>query len=66
MIESWRPEHALNFSEKVLDEEGRMPVLGDSGKRLCPWCELDCRWEEWPEFSEKERKEHPNYCLLEQ
>eukprot|EP00975_Prorocentrum_lima_P014116 2999535-Prorocentrum_lima.AAC.1 len=57
MIDSWRLEHSLDISQTFTEEEGRKPVIGNSGRRLCPWCELDCRWEEWPQFSEKERKQ---------
>eukprot|EP00975_Prorocentrum_lima_P034677 7289781-Prorocentrum_lima.AAC.1 len=64
MIESWRPEHLLDASETVLDEEGKR--IGERGERICPWCELDLRWDEWPEFSEQEMGESPNKCLWEQ
>eukprot|EP00975_Prorocentrum_lima_P031066 6523903-Prorocentrum_lima.AAC.1 len=55
MIDSWRPEHALDFPETVLDEEGQAE-LEKRGNRICPWWELDLRWEEWPEFRETKRK----------
>eukprot|EP00975_Prorocentrum_lima_P069533 12926870-Prorocentrum_lima.AAC.1 len=64
MVESWRPEHALDASDLTVDEDGI--IIGERGKRICPWCELDLRWEEWPEFSAKEREANPNYCLWEQ
>eukprot|EP00975_Prorocentrum_lima_P058230 12219352-Prorocentrum_lima.AAC.1 len=64
MIESRRPEHSLNSDEFTFDEDGR--ICGERGKRICPWCELDLRWEEWPEMGEKERAENPNYCIWEQ
>eukprot|EP00975_Prorocentrum_lima_P060964 12784161-Prorocentrum_lima.AAC.1 len=51
MIESGRPEHSFNFGEMTFDQDGE--VWGDRGKRLRPWCELDIRWEEWPEMDEK-------------
>eukprot|EP00975_Prorocentrum_lima_P053091 11134120-Prorocentrum_lima.AAC.1 len=53
MIEVWRPEHTLNFGELTFDQDGKM--WGDRGTRLCPWCELDLRWEEWPDMEERER-----------
>eukprot|EP00975_Prorocentrum_lima_P056833 11924078-Prorocentrum_lima.AAC.1 len=64
MIESWRPEHSLAPDELTVDEDGMM--RGERGKRLCPWCELDLRWEEWPEMEEKEGSNNPNYCIWEQ
>eukprot|EP00975_Prorocentrum_lima_P070781 12934071-Prorocentrum_lima.AAC.1 len=64
MIESGRPEHSLNFGDMAVDQNWRS--WGDRGKRLCPWCELDLRWKEWPEMNEKERADNPNYCIWEQ
>eukprot|EP00975_Prorocentrum_lima_P015132 3207447-Prorocentrum_lima.AAC.1 len=64
MIESRRPEHQLNSDELTFDEEGR--ICGDTGKRICTRCELDLRWEEWPDMEEKERAYNPNYCIWEQ
>eukprot|EP00975_Prorocentrum_lima_P039299 8258876-Prorocentrum_lima.AAC.1 len=64
MVESWRPEHALNPSALNSDEYGR--ICGERGNMICPWCELDLRWEELPEMEEKERSENPNYCVWEQ
>eukprot|EP00975_Prorocentrum_lima_P021150 4449822-Prorocentrum_lima.AAC.1 len=61
MVESWRPEHALNHSELTFDEDGRICV--ERGKRICPWCELDLRWEEWPEMEERERSYNQNCCV---
>eukprot|EP00975_Prorocentrum_lima_P014390 3058382-Prorocentrum_lima.AAC.1 len=63
MMESWRPEHALSADE-LIDEEGR--ICGPRGKRICPWCELDLRWEEWPDINGKEGAENPNYRVWEQ
>eukprot|EP00975_Prorocentrum_lima_P021409 4514092-Prorocentrum_lima.AAC.1 len=60
MVESWRPEHALNASELTFDEDGV------DKKRRCPRCELDFRWEGSPEMEEKDRIANPNYCLWEQ
>eukprot|EP00975_Prorocentrum_lima_P047488 9928598-Prorocentrum_lima.AAC.1 len=59
MVESWRPEHALNPSELTSDEDGR--ICGERGTMMCPRCELDLRWEEWPEMEEKDRIDNPNY-----
>eukprot|EP00975_Prorocentrum_lima_P010877 2312234-Prorocentrum_lima.AAC.1 len=27
---------------------------------------MDCRWQEWPKFNEKQKDTHPNYCLYDQ
>eukprot|EP00975_Prorocentrum_lima_P056210 11787229-Prorocentrum_lima.AAC.1 len=64
MVESWRPEHALDASDLTFDEDGAL--VGERVKRICPWCEVDLRWERWPEFSEREGEANPNYCLWEQ
>eukprot|EP00975_Prorocentrum_lima_P015351 3251075-Prorocentrum_lima.AAC.1 len=61
MVESWRREHALDASDLTFDEDGM--IIGERGKLIFPWCRVDLRWEEWPEFSEKERQANPNYCL---
>eukprot|EP00975_Prorocentrum_lima_P039597 8320304-Prorocentrum_lima.AAC.1 len=64
MMESWRPGHALSADGLTFDGEGR--ICGERGKRICPRCELDLRWEEWLEMNDKERAENPKYCVWEQ
>eukprot|EP00975_Prorocentrum_lima_P041709 8762283-Prorocentrum_lima.AAC.1 len=38
----------------------------ERGKRIRPGCELDRRWEEWPEMKEEERATNTNDCVWEQ
>eukprot|EP00975_Prorocentrum_lima_P033022 6931718-Prorocentrum_lima.AAC.1 len=40
--------------------------MAEKGRRFCPWRELDCRWQEWPQFSKKEKEANPDYCLYDQ
>eukprot|EP00975_Prorocentrum_lima_P046633 9746346-Prorocentrum_lima.AAC.1 len=61
MVESWRPEHSLAPDELTFDEDGR--ICGESGKRSCPWCALDLRWEEWPEIEEREGRDSKLLCV---
>eukprot|EP00975_Prorocentrum_lima_P005393 1165698-Prorocentrum_lima.AAC.1 len=35
MIESWRPEHSPDIFQTFMEEEGRTPVIGNRGRRLC-------------------------------
>eukprot|EP00975_Prorocentrum_lima_P053078 11131644-Prorocentrum_lima.AAC.1 len=56
-MESWRAEHQRPFSETTRDEEGH--IIRDGYERVCPWCELNLRWEEWDEMTDRERA-----CLL--
>eukprot|EP00975_Prorocentrum_lima_P061914 12882585-Prorocentrum_lima.AAC.1 len=64
MIDSWWPEHSLDGQPSILKEEER--IMMEKGRRLYPWCELDCRWKEWPLLSTKEMEACPDYCLYEQ
>eukprot|EP00975_Prorocentrum_lima_P047260 9882694-Prorocentrum_lima.AAC.1 len=49
-----------------MEEEGKEPMTGSRGIRICPMCELNCRKNEWPMLKEAERVEHPSYCTYEQ
>eukprot|EP00975_Prorocentrum_lima_P038683 8125553-Prorocentrum_lima.AAC.1 len=48
-----------------MEEEGKEPMTGKGGRRICPKCELKCRKEDWPKLKEQEGVDHLNYCTYE-
>eukprot|EP00975_Prorocentrum_lima_P069245 12925197-Prorocentrum_lima.AAC.1 len=60
MTEIWRPEHSLDISDTFMEEKRTKSSNWEQGQKDLPWCELDCRWEEWPQFSEKEQQMNPD------
>eukprot|EP00975_Prorocentrum_lima_P071593 12938572-Prorocentrum_lima.AAC.1 len=61
-MESWRPEHSIDDTMAIAEEEGKEPASRTRGRRICPMCELECRKNAWPSLTEAERVAHPNYC----
>eukprot|EP00975_Prorocentrum_lima_P056029 11744287-Prorocentrum_lima.AAC.1 len=39
LIGSWRPEHSLDGPMTLMEEEGKEPMTGRRGRRICPMCE---------------------------
>eukprot|EP00975_Prorocentrum_lima_P049960 10459696-Prorocentrum_lima.AAC.1 len=50
----------------LVEAEGKEPATGEMSKRICVYCELECRKKEWPYFTEQDRVNNPNYCIYEQ
>eukprot|EP00975_Prorocentrum_lima_P039727 8346628-Prorocentrum_lima.AAC.1 len=65
LIESWRPDHAIDDPMTIAQEEGNEPASRRRGRRICPLCELECRKNEWPSLTEAEWIASPNYCTYE-
>eukprot|EP00975_Prorocentrum_lima_P025020 5252327-Prorocentrum_lima.AAC.1 len=65
-MESWRPEHQYADPMNLAQAVGKEPATRGRGKRICPFCELECRKNEWPQLTEAERAAKPNHCIWEQ